>query len=84
MDGHHLVFIEEVVAANLDLLFVGMEVEECHAFRVTRDADMEIEEDEASDLLTAVEEGMELGRRGAPARLAVTAWMPGWNRERLA
>jgi polyphosphate kinase len=84
MEGHHLVFIEEVVAANLDLLFVGMEVEECHAFRVTRDADMEIEEDEASDLLTAVEEGMELRRRGAPARLAVTTSMPGWIRERLA
>jgi len=84
MEGHHFVFIEDVVAANLDLLFVGMEVEECHVFRVTRDADMEIEEDEASDLLTAVEEGMELRRRGAPARLAVTGSMPGWIRESLA
>lgn len=84
IEGHHFVFIEDVVAANLDLLFVGMEVEECHVFRVTRDADMEIEEDEASDLLTAVEEGMELRRRGAPARLAVTSSMPAWIKDSLA
>ncbi|TAJ43674.1 polyphosphate kinase 1 [Methanofollis fontis] len=80
----HTVFIEEVVEANLDLLFVGMEIEGCHTFRVTRDADIEIEEDEASDLLTAIEEGMEVRRRGAPARLAVTTAMPEWIRERLA
>lgn len=81
---HHYVFVENVIAANLDLLFVGMEIEGCYTFRVTRDADLEIEEDEASDLITAVEEGMAMRRRGAPARLAVTASMPAWVRETLA
>lgn len=81
---HHYVFVEDVIAANLDLLFVGMEIEGCYTFRVTRDADLEIEEDEASDLITAVEEGMAMRRRGAPARLAVTASMPAWVRESLA
>jgi polyphosphate kinase len=45
------VLVEQIIAANLDLLFPGMEIEETHLFRVTRDADFEIEEDEASDLL---------------------------------
>ena len=46
------VWAEEVIAANLDMLFPGIEVEASYAFRVTRDADLEIKDDEASDLLT--------------------------------
>ena len=70
-----LIFLEDVISANLDLLFPGMEVRAAYPFRVTRDADIEIEEDEADDLLTAVEESV--GRRwvGVPVRIEVSSWM---------
>lgn len=71
----NLIFLEDVISANLDLLFPGMEVRAAYPFRVTRDADVEIEEDEADDLLTAVEESV--GRRwiGIPVRIEVSSWM---------
>lgn len=75
-DGtYDLIFLEDVIAANLDLLFPGLEVRAAYPFRVTRDADIEIEEDEADDLLTAVEESV--GRRwiGLPVRIEVSSWM---------
>jgi polyphosphate kinase len=74
--GDHFVFLEDLVASNLDLLFPGMKVEESYVFRITRDADIEIELDEAEDLLTAVEEGVESRRVGAPTRLEVDGTMP--------
>jgi polyphosphate kinase len=77
-DDHdvHLIFAEEIIAANLDLLFPGLAVVASFPFRITRDADPEIEEDEASDLLTAVEEVMEQRRTGLPVRLEVSGSMP--------
>jgi polyphosphate kinase len=72
----HVVFLEEVLAANLDLLFPGLVVVAAYPFRITRDADLEIEEDEASDLLTAVEESMEQRRTGNPIRIEVGCSMP--------
>ena len=71
-----LVFLEEFIAANLDLLFPGYLVEGAFPFRVTRDADLEIEEDEASDLLTVVEEGIGMRRVGSPVRVEVAQEMP--------
>ena len=53
--------VEELIAAQLDTLFVGMTIEEWATFRVTRNADLTLEEEEADDLLEAVE--MELRRR---------------------
>jgi polyphosphate kinase len=70
------VFLEDLVAAFLDRLFPGMEVVATYPFRVTRDADFEIEEDEASDLLTAIEESVELRRIGSPVRVEVSSAMP--------
>jgi len=72
----NFVWLEEVVAANLDLLFPGLEVVSAHPFRVTRDADVEIEEDEASDLITAVE--VVVGQRhfGSVVRLEIDSQMP--------
>jgi len=68
--------LSEVIAANLGLLFPGMHSGRAYAFRVTRDADIEIREDEAEDLLRALQ--MELRRRrfGTPVRLEVAADMP--------
>ncbi len=63
--------IGQVIAANLDRLFPGLEIIEHHVFRVTRNADLSLEEEEAEDLLEAVE--MELRRRrfGSAIRLEV-------------
>ena len=71
-DGERFVPLEDVIAAHLDGLFPGMEVIEHHVFRVTRDADVEVEEDEAEDLLEAVESILRRRRREAtPVRLEV-------------
>ena len=60
-DGQRFVPVEQVIAAFLGELFPGMEIESCHAFRVIRNADLTLAEEEADDLLEAVE--MELRRR---------------------
>ena len=70
------VLLEQVIAANLDALFPGMEVLEHHLFRVTRNADLSIEEDEAPDLLMAIEEELRRRRFGKVVRLEVERSMP--------
>jgi polyphosphate kinase len=60
-DGERFVPLEQVIGSHLDRLFPGMVVERNHTFRVTRNADLTLEEEEADDLLAAVE--MELRRR---------------------
>ncbi len=75
-DGERFVPLEQVIAAHLDRLFPGMELVAHHAFRVTRDADLEVEEDEAEDLLEAIESVLRRRRRGAnPVRLEVDETM---------
>ena len=70
-DGRRFVAIEQVIAAHLGELFPGMDIESHYPFRVTRNADLTLEEEEADDLLVAVE--MELRRRrfGRAVRLEV-------------
>ena len=76
-DSHvHFVYLEEIIAAHATMLFPGMEVVAVYPFRITRDADFEIEIDEASDLLTTVEEIMEQRARGRPVRIEVDSSMP--------
>ncbi len=72
-DGERFVPLEQVIAAHLDALFPGMTIGEHDTFRVTRNADLALEEDEADDLLVAVE--MELRRRrfGSAVRLEITS-----------
>jgi polyphosphate kinase len=77
------VLLERVVAANLDLLFPGMEVVAHHLFRVTRNADLDIEEDEADDLLMAMEEELRRRRFGKVVRLEVERSMPHETRSLL-
>src|SRR5262249_30010761 len=60
-DGERFVPLEQVIAAHLHQLFPGMEVVDDYSFRVTRNADLTLEEEEADDLLAAVE--LELRRR---------------------
>ncbi|MBD0354157.1 MAG: polyphosphate kinase 1 [Rubrobacteraceae bacterium] len=71
-----LVLVEEIIAANLDELFPGKEVAASYVFQVTRNADFVIEEDEASDLLQAIEDELEGRWFGQSVRLVVTSSMP--------
>ncbi|MFF8407221.1 RNA degradosome polyphosphate kinase [Streptomyces sp. NPDC014846] len=63
--------IEDVIAAHLEELFPGMEVLEHHAFRLTRNEDLEVEEDDAENLLQALEKELMRRRFGPPVRLEV-------------
>jgi len=76
--------VEEVISANLDELFPGKEVLASYAFQVTRNADFVIEEDEASDLLQAIEDELESRWFGQSVRLVVTEEMPEDLRDWLA
>jgi polyphosphate kinase len=67
--------IEDLIAAHLGELFTGMEVAEHHAFRVTRNADLDVEEDRDEDLLQALERELARRRFGPPVRLEVTNTM---------
>ncbi len=71
------VWLEQVVAANLGSLFEGMEIVESHPFRVIRDADLEIREDEAGDLLQTIEQSLQRRRFGSVVYLSVESKMPG-------
>jgi polyphosphate kinase len=77
------ILLEELVEAHLDRLFPGMEILGASAFRVTRDADIEIREDEAGDLLNSVEENVRRRRFGAAIRLEVEERCPETVRELL-
>jgi polyphosphate kinase len=67
------VWLEKLIIANLHLLFPGMEIVEAHAFRVTRDAEVAIQELESDDLLESVEEAMRQRRFTSVVRLQVDA-----------
>jgi len=73
---HYFVWVEQVIAAHLGALFPGMEVVESHPFRVTRNADMVIQELEALDLLETMEESVRKRRFGNVVRLTVHKAMP--------
>lgn len=75
--------VEELICANLERLFPGMEIGEPWLFRVTRDADLEIKEDEADDLLTAIREEVRMRRFGRAVRMEVQRNMPVRLRETL-
>ena len=80
---HYFVWLEQVIAANLHVLFPGMEVIESHPFRVTRDADVMIQELEASDLLESIEQGVRLRRFGSVVRITFNKAMPTYIRNIL-
>jgi polyphosphate kinase len=76
-DGRRWVALEQIIAANLTEMFPGMVIESHHLFRVIRNADLALEEDEADDLLEAIEVEVRRRRRfGTPVSLQVDADMP--------
>jgi len=69
--------IEQIIANNLSMLFPGMEIKEYSFFRVTRDADLELRDIEADDLMSALEEGLRKRRKGGEVvRLEVSSNTP--------
>jgi polyphosphate kinase len=80
IEPNRFVLLDQIIEANLDLLFSGMEIVEHHLFRVTRNADLSIEEDEADDLLMAIEEELRRRRFGEAVRLEVERSMPAATR----
>ncbi len=75
-DTIRLVWLEELIEHNLDQLFPKMRILQCHPFRIIRDADIEIEEDEAGDLLESIEQSVRSRRYGKVVRLDITPDMP--------
>jgi polyphosphate kinase len=75
-DGERFIPLEQVIASHLDSLFPGMEVIGHHVFRVTRNADFEVEEDEGGDLLMSIESELTQRRFGRVVRLEVHPDMP--------
>ena len=70
------IWLEDLIAANLSALFPGMDILDSHPFHVTRDADIEIQELEAGDLLETTEEGLRQRKFGDVVRLRVGVGMP--------
>ena len=76
MSGTRFVLLDDVIEANIDSLFPGMHPGKCHRFRVTRDADIEIREEEAEDLLSVIQEELRRRKFGSPVRLEISPDMP--------
>ncbi|HEX6728378.1 MAG TPA: polyphosphate kinase 1, partial [Pyrinomonadaceae bacterium] len=74
--GTRFLLLEELIEANIQSLFPGMNPGQCHLFRVTRDADIEIREEEAEDLLSQIQEELRRRKFGTPVRLEVSPDMP--------
>ena len=75
-DGERFVPLEQVIAAHLESLFPGMEVLGHDVFRVTRNADIDVEEEEGGDLLMSIESELTRRRFGHVVRLEVAPDMP--------
>ncbi|MCE8428658.1 MAG: polyphosphate kinase 1 [Candidatus Methanoperedens sp.] len=80
----HFVLLEDLISANIDLLFPGMEVVESYPFRITRDSEIKAHLNGADDLAAQVEESLEFRRTGPPVRLEVDVSMPDHIRRILA
>ena len=74
--GQKFVLLEDLIDANLHLIFPSMRPSASHLFRVTRDADVEIRDDKASDLLGRIKESLRERRFGNAVRLEVSSTMP--------
>jgi polyphosphate kinase len=74
--GRAFAYLEDVVRANIQALFPGLALKGVYLFRIVRDADLVIQEDEAHDLLLSVDQGLRQRRHGALAMLQVEGSMP--------
>lgn len=81
--GLRFVPLEDVIAHNLERLFPGMEIAESHPFRVTRNADVQRNEETADDLIEAIQEELRVRRFSSVVRLEVVPGCPEWMRTLL-
>ncbi len=77
------IWVDDLIKNNLNYLFPGLKVVESHKFRITRDTDLEIQEDEADDLLELIEENVKQRKFGSVVRLEVEKDMPNFLLEIL-
>ncbi|MCS6958788.1 MAG: polyphosphate kinase 1 [Pseudanabaenaceae cyanobacterium SKYGB_i_bin29] len=82
-DTYAFIPLEEVIGAHLHTLFPGMTVLEYHPFRITRDAELDIQEDEADDLISALKEELRKQKFGPVTRLEISDRAPLATRKRL-
>jgi polyphosphate kinase len=82
-DEHTFVPLEQVIAHNLEALFPGMEICNYYAFRITRDAELDIEEEEADDLISALQEELRKQKFGAVVRMEIDQNVPQEIRKKL-
>lgn len=75
-DENNFISIVQIIKANVHKLFLGMKTSDCYTFRITRNADIEYEEEEADDLLKLIEEEVKKRRLGILIRLEVDQNMP--------
>ncbi len=80
---HYFVWLEQVIAANLRMLFPGMEVVAAHPFRIVRDADVEIQELEADDLLETMQASIRRRKFGSVVQVSIYENMPANIRDLL-
>ena len=80
---HYFVWLEQVITANLTKLFPGLQVVEAHPFRIIRDADIEIQELEADDLLEAMQQSIRRRKFGSVVKVAIYEKMPRHIRDLL-
>ncbi|HNN12033.1 MAG TPA: polyphosphate kinase 1 [Anaerolineales bacterium] len=80
---HYFVWIEQLIAANLADLFPGLEVVSAHPFRIVRDADIEIQELEADDLLETMQQSIRRRKFGSVVQVAIYPSMPDEIRDLL-
>lgn len=82
-DNHTFVPLEQVIAHNLDALFSGMEILNYYPFRVTRDAELDIEEEEADDLISVLQEELRKQKFGPVVRMEIAKNIPAETRKQL-
>jgi polyphosphate kinase len=70
-NGYEFIFLEDIILSHLNKLFDGYKIIDSLVFRITRDADLDINEDEAEDLLIQIEKNIKRRRWGAPVRLEI-------------
>ncbi|MFM7600873.1 MAG: polyphosphate kinase 1 [Pseudanabaena sp.] len=75
-DDHTFVPLEQVIAHNLEALFPGMEILSYYPFRITRDAELDIEEEEADDLISALQEELRKQKFGSVVRMEIASDIP--------
>jgi polyphosphate kinase len=82
-DEHTFVPLEQVIAHNLEALFTGMEILNYYPFRITRDAELDIEEEEADDLISALQAELRKQKFGAVVRMEIANDVPPAIRKEL-